>query len=801
MVVAISAPVVSIWPDLLRVSLLSTLPDGIEPMISLATPSSMLASMSDNGKHEDHGSEGPQTTQSQACTAAEPTLVALSADIKLRPLLLPGLGLAKSIHIDEDESSLSSSGTELFEHASANSSIQPEKLRGREDPWRRYGSADSATSTGISSICSSLSTNDKSSDQATSLSPSKKRMADGSIKPQVGIPSSEANAMLQRIEQASNDVPEKLKSPPKRRGRPPKDKSGVAAAAPKTRTASMISQLQSEVRPRSAIPAHLPKEVFANQCVEAAQASRLDPYALHRSEHALLADLLMNTEVTIYLNIRNAILRLWMQNPLNSVLPEEAAGCAKDGRFYGLAEAAYKWLVRHGYINFGCVEVPHDSTAVKKLPRTSRQRTIVVIGAGVSGLTAARQLEGLVAQDSARWTDAGERPPKVVLLEGRRRIGGRVYSKQLRSQVKDTLPGNLRNTAEMGAMIVTGFEHGNPLDTVIRGQLGLHYHLMTDELTIYDVDGKPVDEHRDTLNTELYTDISDRAGDYRLLPQSARTLHGDEQMISRSRDPVPGGFENYQLEPMFEPLKTEHKVVLRRGRRRNAPPGPEKLTGRSQVVEESGASLSAARAAKTMGWSLKEGVARNQSISLHRIAKSSAQPALGTVMDEAIEQYQDMIDLTPQDMRLLNWHHANLEYANAAPITQLSLSGHDQDTGNEFEGAHSEIVGGYTQLPRGLMNLPTKLDVRLERVVESIHYDHSGLGSDDDGITTKIVCTDGEVFVADEVIMTAPLGVLKSDMIDFDPPLPGWKQGAIDRMGFGLLNKVRPFSSVCSYNG
>jgi len=532
--------------------------------------------------------------------------------------------------------------------------------------------------------------------------------------------------------------------------------------------------------------------VFASECIQAAHASRLDPYSLHSGEHRLLADQLMSKEVTVYLNIRNAILRLWQQNPMCSITIEEAAGCAKEGRFFGLAEVAYKWLVRNGYINFGCVEIPRELVSLKK---NTRQRTVVVIGAGVSCLSTARQLEGLFAQTSERWTDAGERPPRVIVLEGRKRIGGRVYSKPLRSQVKDSLPGNLRNTAEMGAMIVTGFEHGNPLDTIIRGQLGLHYHLMTDELTIYDCDGEAVDEEKDMINTELYTDISDRAGDFRAEPQHRNTLKGDEELIDRARDPVADGYENFQLEPLFPVDNAKHrKPVLKRGRRRNAPPGTEKLTGRSRVIEESGATQSAARAAKTMGWQLRDGVAKNQSVSLHRMARASIHPTLGSVMDEAIEQYQGLIDLTPQDMRLLSWHHANLEYANAAPVSALSLSGHDQDTGNEFEGAHSEVIGGYTQLPRGLMNLPTKLDVQFDRVVESIHYNESN--DPDSGLTTKIVCTDGQVIEADEVVMTAPLGVLKSDTIDFDPPLPDWKHGAIQRMGFGLLNKVSGETSL-----
>jgi len=551
----------------------------------------------------------------------------------------------------------------------------------------------------------------------------------------------------------------------------------------------MISKLQDEVKPKSSIPYTLPVSIFASQCIEAAHASRLDPYILHPGENELLLDLITSVEVTVYLNIRNSILRLWIQNPRCSITVEEAAGCAKEGRFYGLAEVAYKWLTRNGYINFGCVEVPRDPSAAARSKKLQKQKKVVVIGAGVAGLTTARQLEGLFAQYSNHWLDQGEKPPKVVLLEGRKRIGGRVYSKQFRNQKKDSLTGDLRNTAEMGAMIVTGFEHGNPLDTIIRGQLGLQYHLMTDALTIYDIDGKAVKERKDMLNTELYTDITDRTGDFRAMPQPRQTLRGDEDLINRCRDPLPNGASTFQLEPLPEPVENKRKTVMKRGRRRNAPPGTEKLTGRSQVVEPSTGTVRAARAAHEMGWKVREGVPKNHTVSLRAKAEATLYPTLGHVMDEAISQYQGLLEMTPQDMRLLNWHHANLEYANAAPVTWLSLSGHDQDTGNEFEGAHSEIIGGYTQVPRGLMNLPTKLDVRFDRIVDSIHYDDH---DEDEPLKTRVVCTDGEVIDADEIIVTVPLGVLKTDTIDFDPPLPNWKTGAIDRMGFGLLNKVSP---------
>jgi hypothetical protein len=707
----------------------------------------------------------------------------------------------RPIRIDEDESSLSSTGSDLFDRnkppSKAHNGTWEVDANG---DWRRYSSLESATSTAISSMCSSTAADDFQKEQNAVLSPSRKRMSDGTVKQatiRLSSKASNAASTPQSIEHVA-DTPEQATSSvqPKRRGRPPKDKSVAPNYIPRIRRASMISKLQDVVKPRSSIPYTLPITVFASQCLEAAHASRLDPYALHVGENALLMDMITSAEVTVYLNIRNAILRLWVRNPRCSITVEEAAGCAKEGRFFGLAEVAYKWLTRNGYINFGCVDVPHDPNVALQSKKFSKQKTVVVVGAGVSGLTTARQLEGLFAQYSEHWLEKGERPPRVLVIEGRKRVGGRVYSKPLRSQVKDSLPNDLRNTAEMGAMIVTGFDHGNPLDTIIRGQLGLHYHLMTDALTIYDTNGKAVKERRDMLNTDLYTDITDRAGDFRAVADRPQTLKGDEELISRCRDPLPKGFDAFQLEPLPSLIEAKRKAVMKRGRRRNAPPGTEKLTGRHQVVENSSGTIRAARAAHEMGWKVRDGVSKNHTLTLRPAAEASRYPTLGAVMDEAISQYQGLLEMTAQDMRLLNWHHANLEYANAAPVPWLSLSGHDQDTGNEFEGAHSEVVGGYTQVPRGLMNLPTKLDVRFDRIVDSIHYD-DGEYEEDESLVTKIVCTNGEVIEADEVVLTTPLGVLKSDAIDFDPPLPNWKQGAIDRMGFGLLNKVCPFAQAC----
>lgn len=48
----------------------------------------------------------------------------------------------------------------------------------------------------------------------------------------------------------------------------------------------------------------------------------------------------------------------------------------------------------------------------------------------------------------------------------------------------------------------------------------------------------------------------------------------------------------------------------------------------------------------------------------------------------------------------------------------------------------------------------------------------------------------GTNFVADAVIITVPIGVLKANLIQFEPELPQWKTSAISGLGVGNENKI-----------
>lgn len=54
----------------------------------------------------------------------------------------------------------------------------------------------------------------------------------------------------------------------------------------------------------------------------------------------------------------------------------------------------------------------------------------------------------------------------------------------------------------------------------------------------------------------------------------------------------------------------------------------------------------------------------------------------------------------------------------------------------------------------------------------------------------KVSTENGRTFVADAAIVAAPLGVLKSRAITFEPKLPDWKEKAINDLGVGIENKI-----------
>lgn len=562
-------------------------------------------------------------------------------------------------------------------------------------------------------------------------------------------------------------------------------------STPIARVQPRLRRIQYNVRPKVSIPTDLTPQEYAMECIEAAEHSRLNPYALHQEEYHILRFHLSHAQVTTYLNIRNGILRLWVRNPQIAVTREEAIGCARDTRWFDVANVCFDWLVRRGFINYGCVEIrqhKRKNSPVEDLqPR--KRKTVVVIGAGFSGLGCARQLEGLFTQYSKRFRNMGEDPPRVVVLEGRNRVGGRVYSRAFHT-LPDTAPGIFRGkrfTAEMGGMIITGFDRGNPLNILVRGQLSLPYHCLRSDMSLYDTNGTAVDPTRDEMVEHLFNACLDRVSEYKFKSQPSKLIEGNHDLIDEGRDSTAEGHKTIAFEEEKAASQPHAPPVSQQNvgpETHLVPVSTDRMTGKVHVEPGTPGSTRAAFKAKSLGWTLKPGVPETRDIDLDAAASDSS-ATLGSVVDEALMQHKGILDLNAQDFRLLNWHIANLEYSNATNLNRLSLQGWDIDAGNEWEGKHTMIVGGYQGVARGLSMLPTPLTIRQKAPVKRIIYTTEGAAG-----PARVDLEDGQSVEADYIVNTIPLGVLKHGGVEFQPPLPSWKAEAIGRLGFGVLNKV-----------
>lgn len=147
-----------------------------------------------------------------------------------------------------------------------------------------------------------------------------------------------------------------------------------------------------------------------------------------------------------------------------------------------------------------------------------------------------------------------------------------------------------------------------------------------------------------------------------------------------------------------------------------------------------------------------------------------------TSLQIALDRLWQKARPSSQQRRFLNYAlNAIVEHEFAADASQLSNWYWNE--AEAFPGDDVIFPNGYDQI---FTILAQGLDVRLDTVVQQISY-----GADDVTITTN----QGS-FVAQQVVITLPLGVLKGNAVRFDPPLPAAKLDAIQRLGMGLLNKT-----------
>ncbi len=124
--------------------------------------------------------------------------------------------------------------------------------------------------------------------------------------------------------------------------------------------------------------------------------------------------------------------------------------------------------------------------------------------------------------------------------------------------------------------------------------------------------------------------------------------------------------------------------------------------------------------------------------------------------------------------------NTELEHEYAADLSQISLFNWDVE--DAFKGDDHLISNGYGQIIEQLVqSAALSSDILTNQIVKSVDYSKT---------TSVKITTNQTTFEARTVLVTLPLGVLKTNTIKFTPSLPTTKQNSIKKLGFGVLNKT-----------
>lgn len=523
----------------------------------------------------------------------------------------------------------------------------------------------------------------------------------------------------------------------------------------------------------------------------AAFSSRLPYDKMTEDEAVAFSDMTSATDVKLFCQLRNRIIQLWLENPryeltVNHCLEGIEAPYDSDPI---LIRRIYAFLDRFGYINFGIFK--KDSGT--KIDKKEKQGRVIIIGAGIAGLAAAQQLERFGME--------------VVLLEARDRVGGRICTFR---------KGNF--VADLGAMVITGLG-GNPM-AVFAKQINMQLAKIKQKCPLFESTGETVPKEKDEMVEREFNRLLETTG-YLSHTLEFNEVNGKAVSLGSALEWIINLQETYVKKKQIEHWR---KIIeLQDHLRKNQ----LKLLELVQVINQIKTSIrdviAKQEAEKTSHGRVEITTTFEYRSKVRDLNEMSKQ--WDKLLKEQRDYEERLLDLescppsdvylSSRDRQILDWHFANLEFANASPLSFLSLKHWDQDDDFEFTGSHMSVQNGYSCITMAMADtLPASI-IKLNSAVKKISVT-------DDCIRVTVfdplkVSIQGgaapvneTVYEGDVVLCTLPLGVLKqavgysvsvtepssqqqnklSNTVIFEPPLPDWKVKAIRQLGYGLLNKV-----------
>ena len=568
----------------------------------------------------------------------------------------------------------------------------------------------------------------------------------------------------------------------------------------------------------------------------AARKARFSPFKVCETEYSALHNLLHNKpEVCgFYLYIRSRIVEKWFDNVHVELLREDAYEFLEQDKLEGCSEELKKdifnrtfdFLDRTGRINFGIFERKQEPSGPLRLDRTKRAPLmpnhlykpplksggtkagrVIVIGAGLSGLIAARQLQRFGME--------------VIVVEPRNRVGGRVHTYRKGGFIADLGPNCLNGIT------------GNPL-MVLGKQLELSVTELKQRIPIFE---KKVDKNGVSICHQVHP-LLERAveREYNKIMEGTRVLKNQYGIETYHTQAFPVGMAvDWVMKLQEKNVKDEQvkylssiqdlyqQLIGSANKKLEKSRTIKELHGQLSKIKDSSNQLGSHKDKATTDAFNTRFLARELDIALREFKLLlEKEEEIHNKISELTKSPPSDTYMTINDRCILDWHFAELEYALGCPINQLAI--YYEDDEQIFPGNHWMVVHGFSTFVEALK---TDLDIQLSTAVRKIIITKNGCR-----VTTyqpdNINSPYNEI-TADAVLCTLPLGTLKDSIIPsleysikltetgsepvdlprtqkgyqpviFSPNLPNRKVKALDALGCGNLNKIIMYFDKAFWN-
>lgn len=394
----------------------------------------------------------------------------------------------------------------------------------------------------------------------------------------------------------------------------------------------------------------------------------------------------------------------------------------------------------------------------------SRKKIIIIVGAGMAGIAAARFLIN---------NDANNRL-EVIVLEGRDRIGGRVFTNRVDFGMGSGFKDGSKKTTydpvpiDLGAAWIHDYQEQNPLCKMAQILKMKLHHSFSSRFCVYNLNKVKYSNHIiDKMNDEcedvLYTAV--RMHNKRLLTKDCRT-----KLLKKS------------LEDIIIDYLGEHKYFNR------------ETKNYSSAVLQAFLNLYEFEFGSALKYVSPSNIDNDWCAWSNDLS----------IPFDSEEEEREEVDMAPVEVGMLglveglvNNHFGaldglNTDFSNCDHVYNAisNLNSCPDFTGCAIAGATSG----------------KKVETRLNHRVTSVVHNSGAQGSAphnscNQHLPCKVHATVGRTsesatvsdsieLEADAVIVTLPLGVLKQGTVSFNPPLSTPKQAAIHRAGFGNVVKI-----------